>query len=174
MLKDFIMKKFFALAATALLAFSVSACGIKAVEPQPVSLSGAHLGKMALEHTAINNTLTICGEEVTDFKTSLRNGFSYIAGEVAPITSPEEATSTLYIESLETSCLSDKFVNGSVITFTYKFTWKFKDGSSFSQTASVPGASDGSVKDALINAIENMYNFAFSAYLSKLNLGEQV
>jgi hypothetical protein len=168
------MKKLFALAATALIALSVSACGIKAVEPQPVPLTGAHLGKMALEHTAIPNTLTVCGEEVTDFKTSLRNGFNYMAGEIVPITSPEEATSTLYIESLETTCLSDKFVDGSVITFKYNFTWKFKDGSTFSQSAVIPGASEDGVKDALIDAIENMYNFAFSAYLSKLNLGDQI
>lgn len=168
------MKKFLTLAATALVAFSVSACSIKAVEPEPVPLSGAHLGKMALEHTAIPNTLNICGEEVSDFKTSLRNGFHYIAGETIPITTPEEATSTLYIDSLETTCLSDKFVNGSVITFKYSFTWKFKDGSAFSQSAVIPGASEGGVEDALIDAIENMYNFAFSAYLSKLNLSDQI
>lgn len=168
------MKKLFALAATALIALSVSACGIKAVEPEPLALTGAHLGSMALEHTAIPNTLKICGEEVTDFKTSLRNGFNFIAGETIPITSPEEATSTLVLESLETTCLGDKFVDGNAITFRYNFTWKFKDGSTFSQSAVVIGASDGSVKDALINTIENMYNFAFSAYLSKLNLSEQM
>ncbi len=160
-------------ALTSLMAFSVSGCGIKALEPEPVPLSGQHLGKMALEHTAIANTLNVCGKDVADFKTTLRNGFNYIAGEIVPITSPEEATSTLRLDSLEVSCLGDKFLKGNVITFKFKFTWLFKDGSEFSQTATITGASEGSVKDALADAVEGLYNFAFSAYLSKLNLGNQ-
>ncbi len=136
-------------------------------------MSGAHLGKMALEHTAIPNTLNLCGKEVSDFKTSLRNGFNYIAGDIVTVTSPEEATSTLRFDSLEPSCLGDKFVQGSIVTFKFKFTWLFKDGSEFSQTATIAAGSESSVKAALVEAIEGMYDFAISAYLSKLNLGAQ-
>ena len=157
----------------AVLTFSLTGCGISALEPEPVPLSGAHLGKMALDITAVDNTMTICGKSVEDFKQTMRNGFNYIAGEDIAVTTPEQATSTLRIDSLEATCLDDKFVKGDIITFRYKFTWKFSDGSEFSQAAVVPGASESSVKDALNNAVENLYNFAFSAYLSKLNLGAQ-
>ena len=166
-------KKFLALAAIAVMGLSVSACGIKALDPEPIPLSGPHLGQMALDHTAIANTLKVCNKDVSDFKTSLRNGFDYISGhgETVAVVAPEQATSTLRLDSLEVTCLGDKFVKGNIITFNFKFTWKFKDGSEFSQGASVIGASEGSVKESLRVAIENMYNYAFSAYLSKLNLG---
>lgn len=166
-------KALLSVAIASIFALSMNGCGIKAVEPEPVPLSAPHLGKMALEHTAITNTLNICGKEVTDFKTSLRNGFNYIAGDIVTITSPEEATSTLRLDSLDVSCLDDKFVKGSIVTFNFKFTWSFKDGSEFSQSATISGGSESSVKAALVEAIENMYDFAISAYLSKLNLGNQ-
>ena len=170
------MKKFLTLAAIATLSFSLSACGIKALDPEPVPLSGPHLGQMALDHTAIPNNLKVCGKDVSDFKTSLRNGFDYISGhgETVAVVSPEQATSTLRLDSLDVVCLGDKFVKGDVITFNFKFTWKFKDGSEFTQSATAIGASEDGVKDALRSAIENMYNYAFSAYLSKLNLGANV
>ena len=62
-------------------------------------------------------------------------------------------------------------VEGAVVTFKFKFTWSFKDGSEFSQSTTIAGGSEDGPKDALKIAIENMYNFALSAYLSKLNLG---
>lgn len=168
------MKKILTLAAISALSFSLSACGIKALDPKPVPLNGAHLGQMALDPTAMPNSFKVCGTDVSDFKTSLRNGFDYISGhgEVAPVVAPEQATSTLHLDSLEILCLGDKFVKGSIITFNFGFTWEFKDGSKFTQSATIVGASEEGPKEALRSAIENMYNYAFSSYLSKLNLGE--
>ena len=48
---------------------------------------------------------------------------------------------------------------------------ELQDGSEFSQSTTIAGGSEDGPKDALKIAIENMYNFALSAYLSKLNLG---
>ena len=169
------MKKLLMLAVAGLIGFTMSACGtISVVKPEPVPLSGPHLGKMALDHTAVSNTINVCGSEVTDFKTSLRNGFDYIAGKEIIVTSPEQATSTLRIDALDASCLDDKFVDGSIITIKFKYTWKFNDGSEFSQEATIPGGSQSSVEDALIDAVEGMYNFVFASYLNKLNLGASV
>ena len=166
------MKKLFTLAAIATLGFSLSACGIKTLEPEPVPLAGPHLGKMALDHTAIANELNVCGKKVSDFKTSLRNGFDYVSGngEVAAVVAPEQADSTLRLDSLELSCLGDKLVKGSIITLKFKFAWKYKDGVELSQEATAIGASEDGVKDALRLAIENMYNYAFNAHLTKMNL----
>ena len=167
------MKKLFTLAAIATLSFALSACGIKAFEPEPVPLGGPHLGKMALDHTAIANTLTVCGKDVSDFKTSLRNGFDYVTsnGEVAAVVAPEQADSTLRLDSLDVSCVGDKLLKGNIVTFDLKFTWKYKDGSELSHTATIIGASEDGVKDALRDAVENMYNFAISTHLRKMNLG---
>ena len=175
-------KTFITMAATAILGLATIACGssketeIKAVNPEPVPLTKAHLGEMALEVTAIPNVLKICGKEIKDVKTSLRNGFDYISGNgtVAPVVAPEQATATLVFHKLDTACVGSSFVNGHVITFNFEYTWKFKDGSELKQTASVIGASQASLKDAISNGIQDMYNFAFSSYLTKLNLAENV
>ena len=171
-------KSLLAFLMTSLLAFSVSACGISTLEPEPVPLSQktAPFGKqVALDETAVPSTFDLCGKEVTNFKESIRNGFKHIAGPedgTITVTSAEQAISTLRIDSLEASCLGDKFVEGAVVTFKFRFTWKFKDGSEFSQETTIAGGSEGGPKKALKQAIENMYNFALSAYLSKLNLGQ--
>ncbi len=169
-------KTLFLLAATALIGFSTTACGIKAVDPEPIPLTKPHLGDMALDVTAIPNDFKVCGKSVSEFKQSLRNGFDYMSGngKVAHVVAPEQATSTLIFNSLETSCLGDGFVDGSVITFNFEYTWKFKDGSEFKQSASVVGASTGGPKEALRIGIQNVYNYAFSSYLTKLNLGANV
>ena len=160
-------------AATALLGLSLNACGIKAVDPEPIPLTKAHLGEMALDITAIPNDFQVCGKAVSEFKQSMRNGFDYMAsnGKVAAIVSPEQATSTLIFNSLQTTCLSDGFVDGSVIIFDFEFVWKHKDGSEFKQATKLVGASTDGPKEALRIGIQNIYNYAFSSYLSKMNLG---
>lgn len=169
-------KTIFLTAATALLGLSMNACGIKAVDPEPVPLTKAHLGDMALDITAIPSDFQVCGKKVSEFKQSMRNGFDYMAsnGKVAAVVSPEQATSTLVFNSLETTCLGDGFVDGSVITFNFEFTWKFKDDSEFKQSAKIVGASTDGPKEALRIGIQNMYNYAFSSYLTKMNLGANV
>lgn len=170
-------KSILAFLMTSLLAITVTGCGIKTLNPEPVPLSQktAPFGKkIALNETSVPSTFNLCGKEVTNFKESVRNGFKHIAGPedgTIAITSSEEAVSTLRIDSLEANCLGDKFVEGAVVTFKFKFTWSFKDGSEFSQSTTIAGGSEDGPKDALKLAIENMYNFALSAYLSKLNLG---
>jgi hypothetical protein len=163
-------------AATVFLGLSMNACGIKAVDPEPIPLTKAHLGEMALDITSIPNDFQVCGKKVSEFKQSMRNGFDYMAsnGKVASVVSPEQATSTLIIDSLETTCLGDGFVDGSVIIFNFEFTWKFKDGSEFKQGTKLVGASTDGPKAALRIGIQNMYNYAFSSYLTKLNLGSNV
>ena len=168
-------KTILTLAAIATLGLGLSACSISAVEPEPIPLSKAHFGKMALDHTAISNTLNLCGTEVKDFKESLRNGFNYIAGKEIPIVSPEEATSVLVLDSLDATCIGSNYLKGNIVTFKFSFTWKFQNGmKNQGVDVTVSGASESSVKKALIAAIENMYNYTLSAHLSNLDLSSAV
>ncbi|MFA5625433.1 MAG: hypothetical protein WC966_10345 [Bradymonadales bacterium] len=158
------MKK--SLMALTLAAFAIvsTACGISALEPEPVALKMGYFGTMALVDEGVPNTFKACGKDVKEFRQTLKNGFKHIASEKVPITSPELADSVLKVDEIQVSCMGDQYFDGAVLKLDYKIRWIKRDGSEIARPGmSLAGAKD--VKKALLTAVENMFNDSVVYYL---------
>lgn len=161
-------KTLLTLSALAAAALSINACAISELKPEPVPLKAADLAHFTVDNSAVQDQLSVCGEKVKDFKATLRNGFNYAAhhGEDASVVSADKVQSLLTIRSIEMTCIGQDKVDGYVITGKADVSWKIDNGAETIYPITVIGASEKSVEKALDALVSQLYNAAFSTYLT--------
>ncbi len=161
-------KSILALAALAGSALLFNSCAISEMKPEPVPLKAADMAHFTVDNSAIADQLNVCGEKVKDFQATLRNGFNYAAnfGDNAAVVSAAKAQSTLVLRSLEMTCIGTDKLNGYVITGKADVSWKIDNGAETIYPVVVYGASEKSVEKALNNLVSQLYNAAFTTYLT--------
>lgn len=162
-------KALLTLAALAGSAMLFNACAISELKPEPVPLQASDLAHFSVDNSAIADQFSVCGEKVKDFQATLRNGFNYAAnfGDNAAVVNASKAQSTLNLRSLEMSCIGKDKLQGYIITAKAEVSWKIDNGAETIYPIVVYGASEKSVKNALLNLVSEMYNAAFSTYLTQ-------
>ena len=162
-------KSLLALAALAGSALLMNACAISEMKPQPVPLKASDMAHFSVDNSAIADQLAICGEKVKDFQATLRNGFNYAAnfGDNAAVVNANKVQSTLVLRTLEMTCLGEDKVQGYIITGKADVSWKIDNGPETIYPVVVYGASEKSVEKALNNLVAELYNAAFSTYLTQ-------
>ena len=161
-------KALLTLSTLAVAALSLNACAISELKPEPVPLKAADMAHFTVDNSAIADQFSVCGEKVKDFKATLRNGFNYAAhhGDNASVVSAEKAQSLLNIRSLDMSCIGQDKLKGYLITGKAEISWKIVNGAETIYPITVIGASEKSVEKALDALVGQLYNAAFSTYLT--------
>lgn len=164
-------KTLLSLAAISLTALSLNACSISALNPEPVPLAASDMAHFTIDNSAIPAEGSVCGEKYKQFNETLRNGFNYAAnsGENASVVSANIAQSQLTLRSLEMTCLGkDKFA-GYIITGNVSYSWKTDNGPETIWTATIVSGSEKSVEKALGNLVADIYDHAFSTYVTNMS-----
>lgn len=166
--EDSMKKSLLAVAALAGSAMLFNACAISEMKPEPVPLKAADMAHFTVDNSAIADQFTVCGEKVKDFQATLRNGFNYAAnhGDNAAVVNASKAQGMLNLRSLEMECIGQDKLNGYIITGKASISWKIDNGAETIYPLVVYGASEKSVEKALNNLVTQVYNAAFTTYLT--------
>ena len=156
------------LSAIAVAALSLNACAISELKPEPVPLKAADMANFTVNNDGVADEFSVCGEKVKAFKATLRNGFNYAAhhGDNANVVSAEKSQAMLSIRSLELSCIGKDKLKGYIITGKVEYSWKTDQGPETIWTATVVAGSEKSVEKALGKLVADIYDHAFSTYVT--------
>ncbi len=160
-------KSLLALASVAAAGLCMSACSIGELKPEPVSLATTDSSHFTIDNSAISDSGAICGEKFKEFQATLRNGFNKAAnaGENASVVRADLVESRLTIQSIDMSCIGKDKLDGYIINADVKFSWTIDKGPETIWPVHVIGAGS-SVEKALGNLVTDMYNVAFSTYIT--------
>ena len=160
-------KTLLTLAAVAVAGLSMSACSIGELKPEPVALATTASSHFTIDNSAINDSGAICGDKYKAFQNTLRNGFNVAAnaGENSSVVAADRVESRLTIKSIDMNCIGKDKLDGYIINSKVVFSWTIDKGPETTWPVDVIGAGS-SVEKALGNLVTDIYNVAFSTYIT--------
>ena len=160
-------KSLLAIASLAVAGLTMSACSIGELKPEPIPLATADSSHFTIDNSAISDSGAICGEKYSAFQNTLRNGFNVAAnaGENSSVVAADRVESRLTIKSIDMSCIGKDKLDGYIINARVIFSWTIDKGPETTWPVDVIGAGSSAEK-ALGNLVTDIYNVAFSTYIT--------